>query len=74
MTLIFDCQKLHQYFTTSATLLPADLLWTQFPSENPKGKALYPLHRNVFCWKNILTWNCETEVGSLCLEMCAAEN
>ena len=61
MALIFDCQKLHQYFTTSATLLPADLSWTQFPSENSKGKALYPLHCNVFCWKNVLTWSGETD-------------
>ena len=61
MALIFDFQKLHQYFTTSATLLPADLSWTQFPSENSKGKALYPLHCNVFCWKNVLTWSGETD-------------
>ena len=61
MVLIFDCQKLHQYFTTSATLLLADLLWTQFPFENPKGKALYLLYRNVFCWKNVLTWRGESD-------------
>ena len=75
MALMFDCQKLHQYFTTSATLLPADLLWTQFPSENPKGKDLYPLQRNVFFWKIFSPKVVKLmHVGSLCLEMCAAEN
>ena len=61
MALIFDCQKLHQYFTTSATLLLADLLWTQFPSENSKGKALISTSSQCFCWKNILTWSGETD-------------